>query len=792
MESVVALHDLLDELHITSLDDSDVEVGLQSLASDDVTSGTSDVKGSFVEEPSTDSALSLDLRAALDLAAGDTYLEGGGESAALFENRLRENTRLQLPAGRPLLVPDVQQQSLVRSVQSLTEEQVAQARELAELRRGNEMREAIRNHEVAADAKTAVSLATGVFRLQMSDLTVSEAQYLALRSRPEDELNVREWVQLRFFEARSSHKAEAERLRLEVEALRENTYTAQTRAERAERQLAIREAKVTDLSMELQRQEQQARIEMSQMSAELKDREKCINEIKDKGLRFDEVSQEATRLRDELHTLREAMLAQTSAQQQLTKEHAACLDKLSQLEGEHRLLQKDAEAHERRARSLEETLSRRDEDNIALREKVASLREKKRELAQKVSRDEANAVHDVREQVDNEIKRFKDQARTDLDAVRTNLNALHDKEVNMLQERIVANDARNAELQRRLDDEEHAHQELQLSAARVRSELQNQITELRGTLNLRAFEAERATLVHQEISCSRQNLEAENEQLRQQVEVLKKEYYTLEVQHREGRATERAELASLKEQLKGYIEVERELDSAIRGCTGTEAVSPPQSIDEALLLGATLGGAPTSGQRRIQQSLLLAQEVQRRAREVFQCRTALQDVQAENEKLREELESSRREQHYATEPQAYLMEALHRREHEVLDLKRHVREKDAEIERSRKQIEHAVTARLQVEDDLKQLLNQRHLLDNLKVVLGCEGTSTSTLHAERPAQEISETVGARAEHRGRAPSQMPHAYQQSPRRITVDVEKDGPMWFRRLQSRLTKTSEALC
>merc|ERR1740120_667605 len=88
----------------------------------------------------------------------------------------------------------------------------------------------------------------------------------------------------------------------------------------------------------------------------------------------------------------------------------------------------------------------------------------------------------------------------------------------------------------------------------------------------------------------RHRLEAESEALKQQVEVLKKEYYTLEVQHREGRAAERAELASLREQLHGYVEVERELDAAIRDCADEGS---PASVDEALLIGTTLASAPT-------------------------------------------------------------------------------------------------------------------------------------------------------------------------------------------------------
>merc|ERR1719253_1902399 len=127
----------------------------------------------------------------------------------------------------------------------------------------------------------------------------------------------------------------------------------------------------------------------------------------------------------------------------------------------------------------------------------------------------------------------------------------------MLQDRISVGEQRMAELQRRLEEEEHAHQKLQLSAARVKAELQAEVTELSGALKLRAFETERAVMTHEEVSSMRSRLEVENEQLRQQVDVLRKEYYTLEVEHRGASAADRAELASLREQLRQQVDVLR-------------------------------------------------------------------------------------------------------------------------------------------------------------------------------------------------------------------------------------------
>lgn len=265
----------------------------------------------------------------------------------------------------------------------------------------------------------------------------------------------------------------------------------------------------------------------------------------------------------------------------------------------------------------------------------------------------------------------------------------------------------------------------------------------------------------------RQQLGKENETLKRQVDVLKKEYYNLEAQHRESRANERAEIVSLRDQLQGYVQVERELESAIRACAegpssgAVEIVGvsdAPKTVDEALLLGTTLASTPSSAKRRIQQSLILAQELQRRSREAAQARHALVEAESEVARLTEERDAARREAHYSSEPQAYLLEGLRRREAEALSLKRELRSRDQELERSRQQAEHAVADKLRVETDLKRLLAQRRHLDGLKVLLGCDDGVGVTGSVSGIA--VASFAPPRHEHRGRAPSQGGVAPQQ--------------------------------
>merc|ERR1711924_135916 len=150
-------------------------------------------------------------------------------------------------------------------------------------------------------------------------------------------------------------------------------------------------------------------------------------------------------------------------------------------------------------------------------------------------------------------------------------------------------------------------------------------------------------------------------------------------------------------------------------------------------------------------------------RELFECRGLLSEAQAETDRLREELEAARREQHYASEPQAYLLEALRRREHEVLDLRRSLREQSSELERCRVQVEEAVAKRLQVEEDLKGLLTQRQHLENLQAVLSHEDVVGKRFPPNLGGHDVVDTLGPRAENRGRAPSQQPQAQAHVPR-----------------------------
>lgn len=152
----------------------------------------------------------------------------------------------------------------------------------------------------------------------------------------------------------------------------------------------------------------------------------------------------------------------------------------------------------------------------------------------------------------------------------------------------------------------------------------------------------------------------ENEQLRAKLDIVKQEYHMLEATLRQGSSDIRAELAVARERLANYEMIEKELDNAIMSVAHGEEAN---DIGSALI--STITSAPTTSKRRIQQSLLLANRLQEKQKE-------LEKVQKELRELKEKLEISegnvklqKRIQERANQPNSYLIKDIEKAEKEL-------------------------------------------------------------------------------------------------------------------------------
>lgn len=351
----------------------------------------------------------------------------------------------------------------------------------------------------------------------------------------------------------------------------------------------------------------------------------------------------------------------------------------------------------------------------------------------------------------------------DLDTahIRQNLMELHAKEVSILQERLSYLETERDKLSAKLMDEEQQVNELKVHLSSTNSRLSSEIVELKGTNRLRHFELERYQLSYEETLRMATKASEENDTLRRQLELVKKEYFELEVRLAQENAGDRAENVLLNSQLKSYLEMERELDSALKEVSGCVELGPGGSVmvvgggggvstsaaslsgggggsagssgsyvakesvtpADALLLGSTLAGAPSATRRRIQESLILGQQLSRKAQEVSTLKKELEASKEALKKATDDREALKIAAERALEPKHYLVETLREREAEILDLKRGEKIAEREYEALRVRHEELQGRAREMEKDLRSILTQRDGLEMLRAqAAALEGT----------------------------------------------------------------------
>jgi len=242
----------------------------------------------------------------------------------------------------------------------------------------------------------------------------------------------------------------------------------------------------------------------------------------------------------------------------------------------------------------------------------------------------------------------------------------------MLKERVDFVERERERQQQRADDEEQRRQELQLEVTELRSRLSHDITELKGVNRLKQFELEKYSTSYEETLKQLSDTEGKNATLSDKVELLKKEYYELESRLKQEQADIRAQNVSLKEQLQGYYDMEIELNSAIRDIsenrTGSNLV--PESVEDALLLGTTLGSAPSNTRKRIQENLVLAQQLQRKGKDLADAKAEVALLQTKLDDALKERDVAQQAAVWRDEPRHYLVESLKEKESELVDTRR--------------------------------------------------------------------------------------------------------------------------
>ena len=317
----------------------------------------------------------------------------------------------------------------------------------------------------------------------------------------------------------------------------------------------------------------------------------------------------------------------------------------------------------------------------------------------------------------SEIEDLKSRYKRDLEAIKQNLLEVHEAKAAHLAERKDELELRNSKLEKQLSDRQQAYEELLTEFRRMQKATDEELGQLRVTSRAKDEEVRRVTHMYEENMLLVKETKMESESLRAKIDVLKTEYYKIEAVAREGTAELRAELAVAKERLANYDIIEKELDQAIMGAA--ENAGPEQDGTNAIgnALIQTITSAPTTAKRRIQQSLLLANRLQGKQRELEAAQREIQGMRAKVETAEADAKLQARLLQRTNQPHSYMIADIEKSEKELDFAQRKIKSLEDQMRKLRHENEQLKLAKRSMEADISKLGDRRGEIDNLHSVL---------------------------------------------------------------------------
>uniref|UniRef100_A0A4W3HWW7 Progesterone immunomodulatory binding factor 1 n=1 Tax=Callorhinchus milii TaxID=7868 RepID=A0A4W3HWW7_CALMI len=504
----------------------------------------------------------------------------------------------------------------------------------------------------------------GDIRRGLRDLELSEEQYVELKVRPEDQLSIPEYVSIRFYEVVRPLKENVEELRQKKVDLSEECNNQKTQLnsliESYENERKIR----CDLEVRCQR-----------LTLELADTKQLIQQGDYKRENYDRVKHEreaferdTSELRKQFELLDITHKAQTKEKNDLSNEMAALQQSVS-------LLQKDKEYLNRQNMEMNVRCAHEEDRIERLQLHLEEAKKAREEMYEKyvVSRD--HYKNEYENKLRCELEQIRVKTDREIEHLRIGSKEMYERENRNLRE---ARDNAIAEKDRAVEAEKDAmakydqlldSRQLQLSTESRTSELMNQT-------KLRSFEAERAQLLQEETAKNLKLCQIECDKYQKKLEVLTKEFYSLQSSTEKRVIELQAQNSELKARLESYDKLEQELDGVIMQAAEVENEDDAERVLFSYGYGANV---PTTSKRRLKQSVHLARRLLQLEKQNSLLRKDLECYKHRVDELNQELANANSLLNQAQQPYSYLIESVRQRDSQIQKHKEYISQLENDV-----------------------------------------------------------------------------------------------------------------
>uniref|UniRef100_A0A8D0Y3T5 Progesterone immunomodulatory binding factor 1 n=1 Tax=Sus scrofa TaxID=9823 RepID=A0A8D0Y3T5_PIG len=541
----------------------------------------------------------------------------------------------------------------------------------------------------------------GDIRRNLRDFELTEEQYMKLKSFPEDQLSIPEYI--RFYDLVNPLRKEISELRLKKNELLE---------ELSENKGQLKQ--LTETYEEDRRNYSELQIRCQRLALELADTKQLIQQGDYRKENYDKVKserdaleQEAVELRRKHEILEASHISQAKERSELSKE-------VTTLQQTVTLLQKDKEYLNRQNMELSVRCAHEEDRLERLQAQLEETKKAREEMYEKYVTSRDHYKTEYENKLRDELEQIRLKTNQEIDQLRSASREMYERENRSLRE---ARDNALAEKDRAVMAEKDAlekHDQLLDRYRELQLSTESKVTEFLHQSKLKSFESERAQLIQEETARNLTQCQLECEKYQKKLEVLTKEFYGLQSSS-EKRITElQAQNSEHQARLDIYEKLEKELDEIIMQTAEIENEDEAERILFSYGYGANV---PTTAKRRLKQSVHLARRVLQLEKQNSLVLRDLEHQKNQVTQLSQELDRANSLLNQTQQPYRYLIESVRQRDSKIDSLKECITQLEKDVSNLNKEKSALQQMKSQMALDLEQLLNHREELAAMKQIL---------------------------------------------------------------------------
>ncbi|XP_027738766.1 progesterone-induced-blocking factor 1 isoform X2 [Empidonax traillii] len=576
----------------------------------------------------------------------------------------------------------------------------------------------------------------GNIRHSLRDLELTDDCYEKLKSLPEDQLSISEYVSVRFYEVVHSLRKELSDLQMKKGSLTEELsgYKSQLKS-------------LTESYEDERKSRSELEVRCQRLTLELADTKQMIQQGDYRQENYDKVKSERDVFEHELSELRRKYEILEVSYKAQAKERNDLAKELATIQQSLNLLQKDKDYLNRQNMELSVRCAHEEDRLERLQIQLEDAKRAREDMYEKYVTSRDHYKTEYEKKLHEELEQIRLKTNQEIEQLRSTSKEMYERE--------------------------NRYRQMQLGT-------ESKVAELLHQSKLKSFETEHVQLLQQETAKNLSQCQMECEKYQRKLEVLTKEFYSLQSSSETRIIELQTQNSEFQARLDTYEKLEKELDEIILQTAEMEDEVEAERVLFSYGYGANV---PTTAKRRLKQSVHLARRLLQLEKQNSLLVKDLEHQKEQVTQISQELERANSLLNQAQQPYKYLIETVQQRDSQINLQKEHITQLEKDVSLLNKEKTALLRVKNQMAADLERLLNDREELATMKQIL-------ISLHGKHYEQNLPQSHTDVRSATGKNKSNpsvklLPEHEEENifTPKPTLFTNKEAPVWYKKLQKK---------